>query len=139
MIEKCEPITHLFDAVHQLWDHRRTQRAFATLIFFIYLAGLLGIEANRQGVLPPWLEHITPISHFQAIHLAFTLILGMEVMELILTISGSLSKSLGKQFEVMPSSCSGTPLKNYPSSPSRSASRQASSRWCTSPLRGWAR
>ena len=101
MIEKCEPITHLFDAVHQLWDHRRTQRAFATLIFFIYLAGLLGIEANRQGVLPPWLEHITPISHFQAIHLAFTLILGMEVMELILTISGSLSKSLGKQFEVM--------------------------------------
>ena len=47
MIEKCEPITHLFDAVHQLWDHRRTQRAFATLIFFIYLAGLLGIEANR--------------------------------------------------------------------------------------------
>ena len=101
MIEKCEPITHLFDAVHQLWDHRRTQRAFATLIFFIYLAGLLGIEANRQGVLPPWLEHITPMSHFQAIHLAFTLILGMEVMELILTISGSLSKSLGKQFEVM--------------------------------------
>lgn len=41
------------------------------------------------------------MSHFQAIHLAFTLILGMEVMELILTISGSLSKSLGKQFEVM--------------------------------------
>ena len=101
VIEKCEPITHLFDAVHQLWDHRRTQRALATVIFFIYLAGLLGIEANRQGMLPPWLEHITPISHFQAIHLAFTLILGMEVMELILTISGSLSKSLGKQFEVM--------------------------------------
>ena len=26
--EMPEPITHLFDAVHQLWDHRRTQRAF---------------------------------------------------------------------------------------------------------------
>ena len=55
MIEKCEPITHLLDAVHQLWDHRRTQRAFATLIFLIYIEGLMGIEANRQGVLPPWL------------------------------------------------------------------------------------
>lgn len=101
MIEKCEPVTNLFDIIHQFWENPRTQRGLATIIFFVYLAGLIGIEANRQGWLPPWLSHITPTSHFQAIHLAFTLILGMEVIELILTISGSLSKSLGKQFEVM--------------------------------------
>lgn len=101
MIEKCEPVTNLFDIIHQFWESPRTQRGFATAIFFVYLAGLVGIEANRQGFLPPWMAHITPLSHFQAIHLAFTLILGMEVIELILTISGSLSKSLGKQFEVM--------------------------------------
>ncbi len=101
MIEKCEPITNLFDIIHHFWESPRIQRGFATAIFLVYLAGLIGIEANRQGMLPVWLEHITPTSHFQAIHLAFTLILGMEVMELILTISGSLSKSLGKQFEVM--------------------------------------
>ncbi len=101
VIEKCEPLTNIFDIVHQFWEHPRTQRGFAAAIFVVYLAGLIGIEANRQDLLPPWLAHITPMSHFQAIHLAFTLILGMEVMELILTISGSLSKSLGKQFEVM--------------------------------------
>ena len=101
MIEKCEPLTNIFDIIHHFWEHPRTQRGFAAAILVVYLAGLIGIEANRQGLLPPWLAHITPMSHFQAIHLAFTLILGMEVMELILTISGSLSQSLGKQFEVM--------------------------------------
>lgn len=49
---KCEPITHLFDAVHQLWDHRRTQRAFASLIFFIYLCRASGYQTQPAGVLP---------------------------------------------------------------------------------------
>lgn len=101
MIEKFEPLTHVYDAIHHFWQHPRTRRGMAAGIFFVYLAGLFGIEANRQGWLPPWMAQITPLNHFQAIHLAFTLILGMEVIELILTIAGSLSKSLGKQFEVM--------------------------------------
>ena len=101
MIEKCEPLTNLYDVIHHFWEHPRTQRGLAAGIFVIYIVGLIGIELNRQDMLPSWLAHITPMSHFQAIHLAFTFILGMEVIELILTISGSLSKSLGKQFEVM--------------------------------------
>ena len=101
MIEKCEPVTNLFDWVHHLWEHPRVQRTLATCIFLFYLCALLCIEANREGWLPPALARITPTSHFQAIHMAFTLILGMELMELILAISGSLSKSIGKQFEIM--------------------------------------
>lgn len=101
MIEKCEPVAHLYDLIHHFWEHPRTRRGLAAGIFVVYLVGLAAIEVNRQGWLPPWLARLTPLNHFRAIHLAFTLILGMEVIELILTISGSLSKSLGKQFEVM--------------------------------------
>ena len=54
-----------------------------------------------MGILPPWLAAITPHSHFYAIHLAFTLILVLEVMSLILAIPSSLSQSMGKQFEIL--------------------------------------
>ncbi len=101
MIERCEPLTNIFDCIHQFWEHPRTQKILAVLILLTYLLALAGIEANREGLLPEWMARLTPTSHFQAIQLAFTLILGMELMELILSISGSLSKSLGKQFEVM--------------------------------------
>ena len=101
MIERCEPLTNIFDCIHHFWEHPRTQKILAVLILLTYLLALAGIEANREGLLPEWMARLTPTSHFQAIQLAFTLILGMELMELILSISGSLSKSLGKQFEVM--------------------------------------
>lgn len=101
MIERCEPLTNIFDCIHHFWEHPRTQKILAVLIFLTYLAALAGIEANREGLLPEWLARVTPTSHFQAIQLAFTLILGMELMELIFCLAGSLSKSLGKQFEVM--------------------------------------
>lgn len=65
MIEKCEPLTNIFDIIHHFWEHPRTQRGFAAAILVVYLAGLIGIEANRQGLLPPWLAHITPMSHFR--------------------------------------------------------------------------
>ena len=73
----------------------------ALLIFWVYVAALVGIELNRQGFLSPRLAVLTPRSHFAAIHLAFTLILGLEVMGLTLSISSSFSRSVGKQFEIL--------------------------------------
>lgn len=99
--ERLEFFTDVFDGINHFWERPGTQRAIALGIFLVYLAGLLGIELNREGLLPPGLARITPTNHFQAIHMAFSLILGLEVMGLILTLSFSLSRSLGKQFEIM--------------------------------------
>lgn len=101
MTEKLQYLTDIFDFIHHVWDHPKTQRGLALIIFFIFIGALAGIECNREGLLPAWLAAKTPLSHFQAIHLAFTLILVIEVMSLILSISDSLSRSLGKQFEIM--------------------------------------
>ena len=100
-IAKLQPITDVFDWLHSAWERAATQRRLALCIFWVYLLALLGVELKRWGVLPPWLAAITPFSHFYAIHLAFTLILGLEVMSLILVIPSSLSLSMGKQFEIL--------------------------------------
>ena len=100
-IVKLQPITDVFDWLHSAWERAATQRRVALCILWVYLLALLGVELKRFGVLPPWLANITPHSHFYAIHLAFTLILGLEVMSLILVIPSSLSQSMGKQFEIL--------------------------------------
>ena len=51
--------------------------------------------------MPSALAAITPSSHFAAIQLAFTLILAVEVIELIMSIPSSFSRSVGKQFEIL--------------------------------------
>lgn len=101
LIIKLQPITDVFDWLHSAWERATTQRRVALCILWVYLFALVGVELKRQGMLPPWLAAITPFSHFYAIHLAFTLILGLEVMGLILVIPSSLSQSMGKQFEIL--------------------------------------
>ena len=101
LILKLQPLTDAFDWLHVAWEHATTQRRVAFCILWVYLLALLGVELRRQGLLPPWLAAVTPLSHFYAIHLAFTLILGLEVMSLILVIPSSLSQSMGKQFEIV--------------------------------------
>ena len=96
LITALQPITDVFDWLHSLWERATTQRRVALCILWVYLVALLGVELKRQGVLPPWLAVLTPYSHFYAIHLAFTLILGLEVVGLILVIPSSLSQSMRK-------------------------------------------
>ena len=101
LITALQPVTDVFDWLHSIWERATTQRRVALCILWVYLVALLGVELKRQGLLPPWLAVLTPFSHFYAIHLAFTLILGLEVMGLILVIPSSLSQSMGKQFEIL--------------------------------------
>lgn len=52
MIERFEPVTNVFDFIQHYWFHRRFQRAVALLVFLGYVASLVAIEANREGLLP---------------------------------------------------------------------------------------
>lgn len=101
LFSKLERLTDLYDMLHHWWEHPRMQRKVALCILAIYLLAMVGIELNRRGLLPPEVAALTPTSHFHAISLAFTFILGLEIMGLILTISCSLSRSLGKQLEIL--------------------------------------
>jgi len=96
-----ELTTNLFDPVHAFWENRKTRRAVSVTQVVAFLLGIIGIELNTQGLLPPALAHITPSSHFYAINLAFTLVLIQEVVDLIFVLPCSISKSLGKQLEIL--------------------------------------
>lgn len=101
MLLRLQWLTDIFDWLHHNWERTHVQRKVALVIFWIYVAALCCVELKRQGMLPPALAQLTPHSHFSAIQLAFTLILGLEVLSLIFIISTSFSRSVGKQFEIL--------------------------------------
>lgn len=96
-----EAATWLFDPVHTFWGRRRTQQWVAGILVAVFLLSLLGIEMNRQGLLPAPLARLTPPNHFHSVNLAFSLVLTLEVIGLIFTLPCSIAKSVGKQFEIL--------------------------------------
>ncbi|MBQ3059844.1 MAG: hypothetical protein IJD16_05975 [Desulfovibrio sp.] len=99
-IYKMLPVIDIFDWLHHAWEKPGNQRRMGLILLWIYLAMLTAVELKRLGFYPVWLPQ-PPSSHFYSIHLAFTLILGMELLSLIFIIPSSLSKSMGKQFEIL--------------------------------------
>ena len=96
-----ERLTYIFDPLHHFWEHERMHRRFALGLIVVFLGAMVGIELNRNGLLPAALAAHIPTNHFHAVNLAFTLVLILEVISLIFTLPCSFSKSVGKQFEIL--------------------------------------
>lgn len=93
--------TYIFDPLHNFWENERTQRTVAGILIAVFLLTLAAIELKRQGLLPMWLDALPTTSHFFAVNVAFTLVLILEVISLIFIVPCSLSKAVGKQFEIL--------------------------------------
>ncbi|NDV27563.1 hypothetical protein [Desulfovibrio sp. JC010] len=96
-----ELATYAFDPLHAFWKNEKTERAVAGLLIACFLAALLGIELGRQGLLSEVIAAKTPTSHYAAVGIAFTLVLVLEVISFIFVLPCSLSKSVGKQLEIL--------------------------------------
>lgn len=99
---KPEPssFVRLFDALERGWESAAARRAIGALLVGCFVATLVLIELQRLGALPEWLRGRIPVRHFYAVDTAFTLLLLLEVVSLIFSLSHSFSDSLGKQFEI---------------------------------------
>jgi hypothetical protein len=93
--------THIFDPLHAWWESDVNRKIITVLLVSVFLVSLIVIEANRQGLLPPSLSVVVPLNHFHAISAAFTVVLLLEVVGLIFVLPCSVSKSVGKQFEIL--------------------------------------
>ena len=91
----------LFDALEHFWEHKRTKRTAANVLIITFLVSLSLIELCRQGWLPAELAAIVPSSHYYAINIAFSMLLGLEVIGLVFSLANSVSDSVGKQFEIL--------------------------------------
>ena len=94
-------IHRVYNPIDCLWHSDKTHKSVSALLVLIFLSSLLIIELGRNAISFANLDHFANLKHFSAINLAFTLILIMEVISLIFAISSSLSKALGKQFEIL--------------------------------------
>lgn len=101
MMQVYKYTTYIFDPLHHFWEHDRTQKTIAGILVFVFLVALAVIEFKRQGWLTGHLATMVPTSHYMAINLAFTLVLVLEVVSLIFTLPCSVSKAVGKQFEIL--------------------------------------
>ncbi len=93
--------TGIFDSFRAFWHREGTHKAVSLSLILIFLVSLAVIELNRQGLLPATLESQIPKSHYMAINLAFLLVLFMEIISMIFTLAKSMSRALGKQFEIL--------------------------------------
>jgi len=92
---------NIFDRVHYAVEHPKMQRCLSTGVFWAFIISLAGVEAKHMGFLPSCLAAYIPSSHLEAINIAFTLILILELLSLVFIISCSLSKALAKQFQIL--------------------------------------
>lgn len=93
-------IGDFFDILNRFWESEKTERRIGLLLLWLYAITLACVELNRIGLFPAWLPQ-PPDSHYYSIQLAFTLILGLEVISLIFVLPASLSRSMGKQLEIL--------------------------------------
>lgn len=93
------PPARAFDRADAWWDRPGTQRAGGVLLVFAFLGALLAAELSRRGVLPRAAG--VPRTHFVAVDVAFTLLLALELVGLVLAIGRSVAASVGKQLELL--------------------------------------
>lgn len=90
-----------FDSIETGIESHASHRVIGALLVVSFVGTLLAIQLKQLGILPSQLASIVPNSNLTAIQLAFTLLLFVEVVALILAMSHSISASIGKQFELL--------------------------------------
>lgn len=90
----------LFDRLQRLFESARHRRLLSTGLVLAFLVVLVAIELGRQGLAWGALAELLPRSHFQAVELAFSLLLAYEVTSLTFAIARSVTTAAGKQFEI---------------------------------------
>ena len=96
-----DKIASLYDYLHEYWENPEVPRRIALLLTAVFVISGCAIVLNRVGLLPPPFAALAPTNPFHAIRLAFAMILAVEVVELIVAISDSLSRAVAKQMEIM--------------------------------------
>ena len=86
-----------YDRLERAYESERAQRVIGTLIVTAFLGGIGYAELVRRDIL----SGPEDLTHFVAVEIAFTLLLVVEVVGLVMGIVGSVSNAMGKQVEIL--------------------------------------
>lgn len=90
----------LFDGLLERWESPTARRASAWVLVGAFFVSILCIELARLGVLPRLFGQPLPTNHLAAISWVFTILLIIEVLDLIFGLAASVANALGKQLEI---------------------------------------
>lgn len=94
-------LVRVFDRAQAFSESEGAHKIVGQGLVAFFLAALALIELNRLNLLPPGIgEHLSRNS-FDAVTQTFTLVLVLEVVELVFSLPRSTSRSVGKQFEIL--------------------------------------
>lgn len=91
-------VNNTFDTIEHKWEQKKTHKLVVNILIFSFISAVICIDLKRRGFLD---IHWIPKNHYYAINFVFTLLLIIEVLELVLSISKSVADSVGKQFEIL--------------------------------------
>ncbi|MHC1701645.1 MAG: hypothetical protein AB9900_11855 [Humidesulfovibrio sp.] len=95
------PLIWAFDQLQAHAESEPTRRRVGKALIVYFLAALALIELNSLGWLPAFLARNISVNRFDAVTQTFTLVLVLEVVDLVFSLPKSTSKSVGKQFEIL--------------------------------------
>jgi len=94
-------IVRYYDVFKDFWLSSTTSKHISLLLIGIFLALALLFGLNAIKILPHWFSTVAPATPFKAIQFAFTLVLALEVIGLILAVADSVGIAVSKQLEIM--------------------------------------
>ena len=90
-----------FDYIERFWESKWNNKLIGNTIILSFVISLSLIQLNIWGLIPDSLQSIIPDNHFEAIEVAFVLLLFFEIQSLVLVLPKSFAGSLVKQFEIL--------------------------------------
>lgn len=93
-------VIKFYDRLYQVWECQKTHARLATLLVLSFVISLGMSLLLYLGIVPENLNYLFPKNIFQSIQISFSLLLLIEVVGLVFTLSNSVSSSLVKQLEI---------------------------------------
>jgi len=91
----------VFDFIEAYWESNWNNRLIGNIIVFTFLISIILIHFNIIGLIPQPLSSIISLNYFEAIEVAFVLLLFFEIQSLVIVLPKSFGGSLVKQFEIL--------------------------------------
>ncbi len=92
--------SNTFNRIERSWESNLTKRIIGILLIATYTVSLILIWLKSGGFINEPLSNYIPDNYFYAINIAFTLLLFIEVIDLVFGIAKSVSAAMGRQFEI---------------------------------------
>ncbi len=96
-----EKTVSFYDLIHNYWKSKSTHNLLSSILVLSFVISLVLALLNGNSWIPTSIQAYLPQNIFHSIEISFTLVLMIEVIGLVFSISYSVTSSLVKQLEIL--------------------------------------